>query len=108
MTPEHAIAKLQRQLARHGQNVDLRKIVNGQTQSEALAQRAFVRGYKPEELVGQIQQGDRNVVLLPDLPAVALKKGDKIVIAGAAANVEVAEIVRMNDVPVRMNVRVRG
>ena len=108
MTPAHAIAKLQRQLARHGQNVDLRKIANGQTQSEALAQRAFVRGYKPEELVGQIQQGDRNVVLLPDAPAVALRKGDKIVIANAAASVETAEIVRMDDVPVRVNVRVRG
>lgn len=108
MTPAHAIAKLQRQLDRHGQNVDLRKIANGQMQSEALAQRAFVRGYKPEELVGQIQQGDRNVVLLPDAAAIALKKGDKIVIAGAAANVEVAEIVRMNDIVVRVNVRVRG
>lgn len=108
MTPEHAIAKLQRQLATHGQNVDLRKIANGQTQSEALAQRAFVRGFRPEELVGQIQQGDRNVVFLPDATAIALKKGDKIVIAGAAANVEVAEIVRMHDVPVRVNVRVRG
>ncbi|MFC7067545.1 hypothetical protein [Brucella rhizosphaerae] len=108
MTPAHAIAKLQRQLVAHGQNVDLRKIASGQTQSEALAQRAFVRGYKPEELVGQIQQGDRNVVLLPDAAAIALKKGDKVVIAGAAANVEVAEIVRMDDVPVRVNVRVRG
>lgn len=108
MTPDHAIAKLQRQLALHGQNVDLRKIEGGQTQSEALAQRAFVRGYKPEELVGQIQQGDRNVVLLPDAVAVALKKGDKIVIAGATASVEVAEIVRMNDIAVRVNVRVRG
>ncbi|MFC7065015.1 hypothetical protein [Brucella rhizosphaerae] len=74
MTPEHAIAKLQRQLARHGQNVDLRKIVNGQIQSEALAQRAFVRGYKPDELVGPIQQGDRIVVLLPDALAISFKR----------------------------------
>lgn len=108
MTPEHAIAKLQRQLARHGQNVDLRKIVNGQIQSEALAQRAFVRGYKPDELVGPIQQGDRIVVLLPDALVISLKKGDAVVIAGAKTNVEAAEIVRMNDVPVRVNVRVRG
>lgn len=108
MTPIHAIAKLLRQLDSHGQIVDLRKIAGGQTQSEALARRAFVRGYKPDELVGQIQQGDRNVVLLPDAVAVALKKGDKIVIAGAAANVETAEIVRINDVAVRVNVRVRG
>lgn len=108
MTPAQAIAKLQRQLVAHGQNVDLRKIAGGQTQSESLAQRAFVRGYKPEELVGQIQQGDRNVVLLPDAVAVTLKKGDKIIIAGATVNVEVAEIVRMNDIAVRVNVRVRG
>lgn len=108
MTPAHAIAKLQRQLDRHGQNVDLRKIAGGQTQSEALAQRAFVRGYKPEELVGQILQGDRNVVLLPDAIAVTLKKGDAVVIAGAKNNVETAEIVRMNDVAVRVNLRVRG
>ena len=108
MTPEHAIAKLQRQLAKHGQNVGLRKVSNGQPLAVDFVQRASVRGFKPDELVGQIQQGDRNVVLLPDAVAVALKKGDKIVIAGAAANVETAEIVRMNDVAVRVNVRVRG
>ncbi|WP_455296501.1 hypothetical protein [Brucella pituitosa] len=108
MTPAHAIAKLQRQLARHGQNVDLRKVVNGQQSAVVIAQRAFVRGYKPDELVGPIQQGDKSVVVLPDVITVTLKKGDKIVIAGAAVNVEAAEIVRMNDVAVRVNVRVRG
>lgn len=108
MTPAHAIAKLERQLTRHGQNVDLRKMASGIIESEAKGVRAFVRGFKPDELVGPILQGDRNIVLLPDAPALALKKGDKIVIIGAVTNIESAEIIRMADVPVRVNVRVRG
>ncbi|WP_433762058.1 hypothetical protein [Brucella anthropi] len=108
MTPAHAIAKLERQLARHGQNVDLRKMAGGAIKSETKSVRAFVRGFKPDELVGVIQQGDRNIVLLPDAPALALGKGDKIVIAGTVTNIESVEIVRMADMPVRVNVRVRG
>ncbi|UVV66527.1 hypothetical protein [Brucella anthropi] len=108
MTPAHAIAKLERQLSRHGQNVDLRKMAGGVIESEAKGGRAFVRGFKPDELVGAIQQGDRNIVLLPDAPALALKKGDKIVVAGTVTNIESAEIVRMADIPVRVNLRVRG
>ena len=108
MTPAHAIAKLARQLARHGQNVDLRKMAGGVIKSETKGVRAFVRGFKPDELVGAIQQGDRNIVLLPDAPALPLGKGDKIVIAGTVTNIESAEIVRMADMPVRVNVRVRG
>ena len=108
MTPAHAIAKLERQLTRHGQNVDLRKMAGGVIESEAKGVRAFVRGFKPDELVGPILQGDRNIVLLPDAPALALKKGDKIVIIGAVTNIESAEIVRMANMPVRVNVRVRG
>lgn len=108
MTPAHAIAKLTRQLTRHGQNVDLRKMSGGAITSETKGVRAFVRGYKPEELVGQIQQGDRNVVLLPDVPALALRKTDKIVVLGAVTNIESAEIVLMDNKPVRVNLRVRG
>lgn len=108
MTPAHAIAKLERQLTRHGQNVDLRKMAGGVIESEAKGVRAFVCGFKPDELVGPIIQGDRNIVLLPDAPALALKKGDKIVIIGSVTNIESAEIVRMANMPVRVNVRVRG
>ncbi|MGH6773116.1 hypothetical protein [Brucella tritici] len=108
MTPAHAIAKLERQLVRHGQNVDLRKMAGGAIESEVKGVRAFVRGFKPDELVGPIEQGDRNIVLLPEATALALKKGYKIVIAGTVTSVESVEFVRMTDVPVRVNVRVRG
>lgn len=107
MTPAEAIADLDAELRDSGQTVTLRR---GGANGNA---RAFVRGYRLEELVGGIVQGDREAVLSPTgLPvpfnSAPPKRGDVVVIDGRAVSVESAELVRMDDVLVRLNLQVRG
>lgn len=103
MTPSHAIAMLERQIARHGQTVTL-KLAGGD-----VAARAFVRGMKPDELTGDLKQNDRKVTLSPAGGAIDLRSLDTIVIAGRDYMVEFEpDIIRMDDQPVRINVVVRG
>lgn len=105
MTPTAAIAMLDRQLAVEGQTVTLDR--DGVT----VQLPAFVRGYRPEELIGDIRQGDIAVVVSPtglgtfSLP---VRRNDKLTIAGAVKNVEAAEHLRMQDQLVRINLTVRG
>lgn len=105
MTPLQAIAMLDRQLARHGQTVTLARGASSVTIP------GFVRGFRPEELVGDIQQGDLSAVLSPtnlgDFP-VPVQHNDKLTVAGAVKNVESAEHVCMLDQLVRINLVVRG
>jgi hypothetical protein len=106
MTPVQAIAQLDRQLAKHGQTVVLTR-----SGSDPITMAAFVRGYKPEDLVGDIQQGDLSVILSPtNIGAfpVPVREGDKVSVAGAVKNVQSAEHVRMLDQLVRINLTVRG
>ena len=62
MTPAEAIADLDASLARVGEDVKLRK-TNSATGQKTV--RARVRGYKPDEVIGIIQQGDSKVVISP-------------------------------------------
>jgi hypothetical protein len=62
VTPTQLIADLDAALARVGQTVQLRKTNSATGQ---LAVRARVRFYKPNEIVGIIQQGDSKVILSP-------------------------------------------
>lgn len=65
MTPSAARAMYRRQVAAHGETVMLGRVVaNGD--DIAKAARARVTGYKPEQLVGDIQQGDRKVIVLAE------------------------------------------
>lgn len=115
MSPEQAIAALDRQIAEHGQDVTLRRAVQNEDAIERDA-RAFVRGYRPDELVGGIQQGDTQVTISPtslpqefaDTDADRLRRNDRIVIDGRRRNIEFANPVRMNGVLVRINCLVRG
>lgn len=108
-----AIADLDDELARTGQDVTLRRIGTDGPDKEAAGVRAFVRGYRPDELTGGIQQGDSLVVLSPSrTPAVfvgqPLEANDRIVIAGRSRNVEYVDPVQIAGVTVRINVLVRG
>jgi hypothetical protein len=113
MTPVQAIAMLDRQIARHGQTVKLVRLVPNQPAVEATV-RAFVRGYKPEELANGVQQGDSLVTLSPtqlkgtpfeaDLPVT----NNKIEVSGRRRNVQFADPVEMLNVLVRLNLQVRG
>lgn len=86
------------QLARHGEDVGL----NGGTK------RAFVRGYKADELVGDVRQSDRKVILSPTDLGAAPARGSKVVIAGKTHNVEAVGLIKLADVLVRIELQVRG
>jgi hypothetical protein len=59
-SPAAMIARLDDALSRRGQDVILR---TGNTSVGQAAARARVRGYKPSEVIGIIQQGDSKVVV---------------------------------------------
>lgn len=112
MTPVQAIAQLDRQIAAHGQDVTLRRIVANAAAIDR-THRAFARGYRPDELAGGIQQNDSLVILSPTgmpAPFVAepLRVNDKILYDGRMRNVAYVETVRVQGVPVRYNATVRG
>jgi hypothetical protein len=121
MKPARAIAMLDRQLAAHGQTVTLRR---PGTPAVSADLPAFVRGYKPQELVGAITQGDSEVTLSPThiaesgwpgalaqvdgTDAAVPRKGDKVVIQGRLRNVEAAVPIYLAGTLVRVNLTVRG
>lgn len=108
MTPAEAIAMLDRQLADHGEDIALRHMAAGAIASTETV-RAFVRGYKPDEVVGNIQQGDGRITVSPTGLASAPKPNDKTVVGGIKVrNVQAVEEVRLAGVVVRYNLQVRG
>lgn len=113
MTPAQAIAALDRQILRHGQAVSLRKNGAAADGSADTTVRACVRGYRPEELAGGVQQTDSQVVVSPTvLEGTAFSAGakrlDKILIDGRLRNIEGANPVRINGVIVRHELWVKG
>lgn len=108
MTPTEAIVMLDRQLADHGEAIGLRHMANGVISSTE-APRAFVRGYKPAEVVGAIQQGDGKVTISPTGLVSPPKFNDKAVIGGTKVrNVQAVEEIRLAGVVVRYNLQIRG
>jgi hypothetical protein len=112
MSAAQEIAKLDRQIAKKGQTVSLRKstAVDG-AQDRPI--RAFVRGYKPDELAGGVQQGDSTVIISPTALAASgftgsIKRNDVIVVSERARRVEVANLVTMDDQTVRIEVWIKG
>ncbi len=75
--------------------------------------RAFVRGYRPQELVDDIQQGDREMRIAPaaldaagypDAPT----RPDQVLIGDAYATVQSCETVKLRGVPAMHVVQIRG
>ena len=112
MIPAACIAALDRALAANGEDIVLRRMTHVgtiSTPSDRPGIRAHVRGYRPDELVGNIAQGDRRVILSPtglggDLP----KRGDFVLIAGRSCKIEAAPEIRVGGVVVRIELQVRG
>lgn len=109
MTPAKAIAMLDRKIAKLGQPVTLRRGMP----STKLDTQAFVRGYRPDELVGTLQQGDQSVTMSPfGLSGVFLStipvRGDKIDIAGAQLTIQSSVPVMIGTTMVRLNIVARG
>ncbi|SEM68995.1 hypothetical protein SAMN04515666_11925 [Bosea lupini] len=109
MIPSAAIAMLDRQLAAHGSMVTLTRAGGALAD---LTCRAFVRDFKPDELVGSIQQGDRLAVLSPTplTPAgwIAPKEGDRVRSNGQWFRVQAPDPIAINDVVVRVELHLRG
>lgn len=108
MTPAAAIAALDRQLAKHGQTVILRR---GNTTTGQATVKAFVRGVKADDMAGEVTQTDRTVVMSPsdlttfgepDASVLAVIDGKPSKIVGKP------ELIRINDVLVRINMVVKG
>lgn len=114
MTPAQAIAMLDRQIAAHGQDLELRRIVADAADDLVWPCRGFVRQYKPAELIGGIMQGDSQVVLSPSglaggvFAEAAVRRLDRVMTAGRQRLVEVVEPVYLANVLVRLNLQVRG
>ncbi len=111
MTPQQAIAKLDRAVAKFGQTVTLRR--GKDTAPLAIATvKAHVRGFKPDELIGGIDQNDSKVILSPsgltNWPGGAPIKGDWVTIDGRVRSIVAAEPIKMNDVLVRIELQVKG
>lgn len=101
MTPAAAIAALDRQIAAHGQVVSFRR---GATIQAATG---FVRGLKPEQLVGMLTQADRSVVVSPtSLGAYTPKANDDFLTNGALCTVKAAEPIHIGSAIVRWNLTV--
>jgi hypothetical protein len=108
-TAAHAIAELDSALSKAGGSVTLRRGVPSTT----LTVPASVHGYKPDELVGTIIQGDRQVVLSPTglsgvFASTPPRRGDKVDIGPDTVTIEDAEILRIGSTIVRINLHVRG
>jgi hypothetical protein len=82
-------------LERRGRNLVLRRRVGTTTTFREVSPRGYWRGYKPQELVGGITQGDQEVVIgnaeiaaesWPGPP----KRGDIVVLDGLQATVQAA------------------
>ena len=127
MSPEDAIASLNRQLSQHGEDIILTRVVGTSNQAKSSAKvRAFVRGYAPHELVGGIIQGDSHVTISPtDLartqwPGGTVSnqsdlsdhqvplKNDRCVVAGRTRTVQAAQPFYLSGVLVRIEMQVRG
>ncbi|MDF2809321.1 MAG: hypothetical protein K0S56_352 [Microvirga sp.] len=119
MTPAAAIAALDKQLRRHGQDAVLRRSTwSGTTKNSVdVTVRITLRGYAPDELVGGITQGDSEVVMSPTQINAAgwpsgapepPKAGDTLVSAGRARAVIAAEPIYLGGELVRIDLQVRG
>lgn len=121
-----AISALDSALARVGQDIRLQRLTGTQQIPFEVECRAVVRGYAPEELVGDITQQDSMVVLSPSeierkgwpgpqsssdpstIDRRVPRKGDRAFINGKARNVEAAVGIYVADVLVRIEMRVLG
>jgi hypothetical protein len=130
MTPEAAIAMLRRQIEAHGQDISLRRVTRTPSGEPNVIYsvdiRAFVRGYRPDELVGGILQGDSKVMLSaseieasgwpgPNLSTTPTnqdrrvpRKGDDVILEGRVRNIEVATPFYLDNELVRIELEVRG
>ncbi len=85
MTPDAAIAMLDRQLAKHGEDVVITRIVKrgGVNVTESVTCRAFVKLVSADEIVGKITADDLKIIISPtQILAAGWPGTDENIIAG--------------------------
>ncbi len=104
------IAEYRRAFALVGETVSIRRGTSGS--ATATAVRARVKDYAADELVGDIAQGDRRIIIMAeDVPlAPPLAKGDRLVVRGQPMVVQVVDdnTRRVAGVLIAYEVRARG
>lgn len=114
ISPETLIRDLDNALRDAGQTVTLRHLTlgpGGQQFHFDVTTRGNVRPVKPEQLIANIDQSQRKVILSPTgLTAfpMPIRKNDKCLIDGTVTNVEFAKPIRVDDVVVRIELTVTG
>ena len=103
MRAEQAIASLNRQLAKHGQDVTLRRV--GQPDKTV---HGFVRRLVPQGLANGANEGRSSVVLSPsdfaDWPSLPSDRDAVAIGAGVMAEVlEPVDVISIDNVPVRIS-----
>lgn len=99
-------------IATRGQTVRLQR-VNVRDEKLFIPFRAFVRGYRPDELAGGIEQGESVVVISPTALAKAgisdpIKGNDRLWVAGTPRAVRMCNPVATDDVVVRWDAWIKG
>lgn len=115
-TAEECISSLDFALAELGQDVEMYRVVgtgpSATKQGLGTPIRAHVRTLNVDELTGTLSQDDHMVILSPTSWAAWLpgqpRKGDKVMLNGAACNVEVARPVAINNTVVRLELKAKG
>lgn len=113
MTPARAIAMLDSQIRRHGEDIIVRRYTapTGSPRPKIdVAARAFVRAVKADALVGDIKQTHSDVTVSPTGIAalLPLRTGDKLVIQGKERDVTSAKPVLVAGVLARIDLLVAG
>lgn len=106
------IASVRRLVLRDGQSLTLHRIGTG-TAPVSVALTGVVRGYAPQELAGNLIQGDRHVIITNDEIAAAEwpgppRKGDQVEIDGTPATVQSCNTIRQGTAIARHDLVVRG
>ena len=101
-------------IAQTGQPVTLQRLTGTTTQIRCdVICKAIVRGYEPVQLIGSIQQGDRQVTISNTEIAAAQwpgppRSGDRCVIDGRTTNIQSCDTRKLRDDIVLHIIQVRG
>lgn len=110
MTPERAIAMLDRQLAKHGQDVTFKRPQDGSLAEKTV--KAFVRKAKPDTIAVGATQRTSDVLISPTgldaWPDGYPDEDDWAEIVGADRSILSAEPIYMVNTLVRINLVVKG
>ena len=114
------VDQLDRSLARRGEDAVLRRRIGTSPNFVEVPVRIHFRGYRAEEVVGGIFQGDSLAILSPSQieaadtwPGAAgggkmPKINDGLTVQGRVRNVQAAPVICENGEPIRIDMQVRG